>query len=367
VPQERPPAGLAGLYELGPGQTRSICPENFTGGKGQGAMATQGTRQAAAAGLGRGWKVSPSIDIQARSTVTLAEVAGPGCIHHIWMTPTGNWRYAILRCYWDDETEPSIECPVGDFFACGLGQPCPINSLAVCVNPASALNCYWPMPFRKKARITLENLDDRPMTLFYQVDYALAPVAARAAYLHAQFRREYPLKSRGLYTLLDGVRGRGQYVGTYLAWQTRAPAWWGEGEIKFYLDGDSDFPTIAGTGAEDYFCGSYDFENFDTHRYQTFCTPYAGLAQVLPPDRIYQAGQRFGMYRWHLTDPIRFDRDLRVTIQALGWQENPHRYLPLEDDVSSVAYWYQVEPHAPFPKLPDRAGLAWPPPPGAGQ
>ena len=140
-------------------------------------------------------------------------------------------------------------------------------------------------------------------------------------------------------------------VGTYLAWGVHSTGWWGEGEIKFYLDGDKDFPTICGTGTEDYFCGSYDFEV--NSRYQEFTTPYSGLAQVIRPDGLYDSQQRFGLYRWHIMDPIRFQKDLKVTIQALGWRSGG-RYLPLQDDISSVAYWYQKEPHAPFPKLPDR-------------
>ena len=140
-----------------------------------------------------------------------------------------------------------------------------------------------------------------------------------AAYFHAQFRRVHKLPVKSEYVILDGVHGRGQYVGTYLAWEVRSPGWWGEGEIKFYLDGDREFPTICGTGTEDYFCGAYNFENHETHRYQTFSTPYTGMPQVLPPDRIYVPGQRFGLYRWHIPDPVRFEKDLKVTIQALGW------------------------------------------------
>jgi hypothetical protein len=145
-------------------------------------------------------------------------------------------------------------------------------------------------------------------------------------------------------------------VGTYLAWVVHSPGWWGEGEIKFFLDGDKEFPTICGTGTEDYFCGSYNFENQATRRYQTFSTPYTGLAQVLPPELIYVPGQRFGLYRWHIVDPVRFKEDLKVTIQALGWQSGG-RYLPLEDDIASVAYWYQAEPHAKFPPLPAKEAL----------
>jgi hypothetical protein len=129
--------------------------------------------------------------------------------------------------------------------------------------------------------------------------------------------------------------------------------WWGEGEIKFYMDGDTEFPTICGTGTEDYFCGSYNFENQKTKQYQEFTTPYAGLAQVIRPDGVYQSQQRFGLYRWHIMDPIRFEKDLRVTIQALGWRSGG-RYLPLQDDMASTAFWYQAEPHQAFPALPDR-------------
>jgi hypothetical protein len=212
------------------------------------------------------------------------------------------------------------------------------------------------MPFRKKAKVTVENLDDKAITLYYQINYTLTKVPADVAYLHAQFRRVHKLPAKEVYTILDGVRGRGQYVGTYLAWEAHSPDWWGEGEIKFYLDGDKAFPTICGTGTEDYFGGSYNFENMENHLYQTFSSPYTGLAQVLPPDVVNLPGQRFGLYRWHVADPIRFERDLKVTIQALGWKSED-RYLPLEDDIASVAYWYQTEPHAKFPALPDKKAL----------
>ncbi|MCY2950770.1 MAG: DUF2961 domain-containing protein [Planctomycetota bacterium] len=351
---------LATLALLADAQSRSICPENFTGEKGRAAMSVDGPAKNAARDLGQGWKVSPFVIIKPKTIFTLADITGPGAIQHIWMTPTGNWRHSIIRFYWDDEPNPSIECPVGDFFSCALGSYAQINSLAICVNPGSAFNCYWPMPFRKKAKVTFENLDDKEMTLYYQIDYALAKVPADSAYLHAQFRREDPLNQKGLYTILDNIKGKGQYVGTYLAWEVHSPGWWGEGEIKFYLDGDKDFPTIAGTGTEDYFCGSYNFENSKTKLYQPFSTPYAGLAQVLPLDieNQYKPGQRFSLYRWHIADPIRFDKDLKVTIQALGWQEGG-RYLQLNDDISSTAFWYQSEPHNKFPALPGREKLDW--------
>jgi hypothetical protein len=350
---------LDNLHRLSDAKSRSISPENFTGEKGKAGMATEGTGKAAARELGQGWKVSPSVAIKAGTTFTLGEITGPGCIQQIWMTPTGNWRHSIIRFYWDDETEPSVECPVGDFFACGWGKYAQVNSLAVGVNPGSAFNCYWPMPFRKKARITMENIAPRDMRLYYQINYALTTVPADAAYLHAQFRRINPLPEKAVHTIVDGIVGRGHYVGTYMAWEARSPGWWGEGEIKFYLDGDRDWPTICGTGTEDYFCGSYNFENRDTKKYQTFSGPYAGLAQVLPPDTAYVPPQRFSLYRWHITDPVRFEQDLRVTMQALGWKTGPapRPYLPLQDDIASVAFWYQTEPHAKFPALPNRDAL----------
>jgi hypothetical protein len=348
--------GLGNLSRLSRAKTRSISPENFTGEKGKGGMATEGTGARAARDLGQGWKVSPSVRIKPKTTFTLADVAGQGAIQHIWMTPTGPWRYLILRFYWDGETTPSVETPAGDFFASGWGGYAQISSLAVCVNPGSAFNSYWEMPFRKSFRITAENLGDDEMTLYYQVDYALTEVPKDAAYFHAQFRRVNPLPEKQVYTILDGVRGMGHYVGTYLAWGVNSTGWWGEGEIKFYMDGDRDFPTISGTGTEDYFCGSYNFENKETKRYQEFTTPYSGLSQVLRPDGLYASQQRFSLYRWHVMDPIRFEQDLRVTIQALGWRADG-RYLPLRDDIASVAYWYQAEPHAPFPALPPRDEL----------
>jgi len=347
---------LSSLYRLSNARTFSISPENPTGEKGKGGIATEGTGAKAARELGKGWKISPSVDIPAGATYTVAEISGSGAIQHIWMTPTGNWRFSILRMYWDGEAEPSVEVPLGDFFAMGWGKYARISSLAVCVNPGSAFNSYWPMPFRHEARITIENLDDKTMTLYYQVDYALSPVPADAAYFHAQFRRVNPLPYKQVYTIVDGIKGRGQYVGTYMAWGVHNNGWWGEGEIKFYMDGDREYPTVNGTGTEDYFNGSYDFENPEKHQYEEFTSPYSGLVQVLKPDGLYQSQQRFGLYRWHIPDPIRFASDLRVTIQALGWRSGG-RYLPLTDDISSVAFWYQIEPHAPFPKLPAKDQL----------
>ena len=347
---------LGNLFRLSNAQTYSVSPENLTGEKGKGGMAVTGTASKAARELGQGWKVNPYVIIEPGQTFTMADLQGEGVIQHIWMTPTGDWRLSIFRIYWDGEKDPSVEVPVGDFFAQGWGEYARISSLAVAVNPGSAFNSYWPMPFRRHATITMQNLDDNPIYLYYQIDFTRSHLPEDAAYFHAQFRHVNPLPYKQVYTILDGVQGKGQYVGTYLAWGSHSSGWWGEGEIKFYMDGDRAFPTINGTGLEDYFCGSYGFVNPDTKRYEEFTSPYSGLAQVLKPDGLNRSQQRFGLYRWHIVDPIRFDRDLHVTIQALGWRANGE-YLPLQDDIASVAYWYQTEPHSPFPKFPAREQL----------
>jgi len=358
-----PDGGLSSLYRVSDARSRSISAENPTGAKGKGGMALTGTGTGPARDLGQKWKLSPSVAIKAGATFTIADIEGPGTIRHIWMTPSGNWRYSILRFYWDDESNPSVEAPVGDFFCMGWGQYSPLQSLAVCVNPGSGFNCYWPMPFRRKCRITLQNIGAKDMVLFYQVDYTLAKVPADAGYFHARFRRTDPLPYKTDYLLVDSIQGKGQYVGTYLAVGVHNNGWWGEGEIKFFMDGDTEFPTICGTGTEDYFCGSYDFDTKqrqagggETTDYTAFCTPYSGLAQVIRGDGHYQVAQRFGLYRWHITDPIHFEKDLKVTIQALGWRDGG-RYLPLQDDFASTVFWYQLEPHHPFPSFPDKDAL----------
>ncbi|MBI5008980.1 MAG: DUF2961 domain-containing protein [Bacteroidia bacterium] len=348
---------MGNLYRLSDAKTRSISPENFTGEKGKGGMADPADKDKpntanaanAARDLGKGWKVNPYVRIKSGEVFTMAEIEGPGAIQHIWMTPTGNWRFSIIRIYYDGETEPSVECPIGDFFGMGWNVYAPLVSSAICVNPGSAFNSYWVMPFRKKCKITMENVNDAdPMTLYYQIDYTLTDVPADAAYFHAQWRRQNTNETSD-YTIIDGVKGKGHYVGVYLAWGVNNNGWWGEGEIKFFLDGDKEFPTICGTGTEDYFCGSYNFDR--EGKYTEFCTPYSGLHQVIRPDGTYKSQQRFGLYRWHILDPVRFESDLKVTIQDLGWRQ-AGRYLPQKSDIASTCFWYQAEPHAKFPKLP---------------
>ncbi len=355
---------MGNISRLSKAKTRSISAENFQGEKGKGGMSTDGVSWSAAQDLGQGWKVSPCIHLKANSVATLAEIDGPGAIQHIWITTFPQfWRCLILRFYWDDEESPSIEVPLGDFFCNGWTDYCQVNSLPISVNPHSAFNSYWEMPFRKRARITIENLlDEDVQPLFYQVRYTLTEVPEDVGYLHAQWRRNNPLPHKEVHTLLDNVKGMGHYVGAYMAWGSNNRGWWGEGEIKFYMDGDGEFPTVCGTGTEDNFGGAWCFGHPDGE-YSAYTTPYLGMPQVIMPDGFYQSQQRFGLYRWHIQDPIRFEEELRVTIQALGWRSNSlrdnapfdeWRYLPLQDDIASTAFWYQSEPHADFPPLPDR-------------
>ncbi len=341
--------GLNTLPLLTDCKTRSVCAENPTGEKGKGGMAIPNPSESkpAAAGraaddLGQGWKVRPFLRINAGETATLMDVDGSGVIQHVWMAAETWNRSQILRFYWDSEETPSIEVPAPDFFAVGHEQVARVNSLAVVVNPQNALNCYWPMPFRKHARVTFTNEAKKDLTLLaYQITYGETPVPDNAAYFHAQWRRARTDKVNP-YVILDGVKGKGRYVGTFLAWTQFEKGWFGEGEIKFFIDGDKEFPTICGTGTEDYFCGSYGFP-------ESYTTAYVGT--VLPSSDGAEPPTPWSLYRWHIQDPICYDNDLRVTIQALGWGKDG-KYKKMSDDIASVAFWFQNEPHAPFPALP---------------
>ena len=347
---------LGNLATLSDAKSRCITPENPTGEPGRAARAvptdpiTNNVNNASAAAreLGQGWKVNPYVKIEPGKTLALADMEGPGVVQHVWMTIVGSPRYAVLRIYWDGELTPSVEAPAADFFCQGWGEYAPVRSAAVCVNPANAFNCYWPMPFRRRCRITLENVDEKAMAVYYAIDYSLTAVPDDQAYFHAQFRRTRHDETSD-FAIVDGIAGRGHYVGTYLAWGVNNNGWWGEGEVKFYVDDDEAFPTLCSTGLEDYFCGANDFDR--SGRYQEFCSPYAGLCQVIRPDGLYKAQTRFGLYRWHIPDPVRFQKRLKVTVQDLGWRRGG-RYLPQHSDISATAFWYQTEPHAPFPEFP---------------
>jgi hypothetical protein len=339
--------------------TRQISAENPTGEKGKACSWEPNPQDPdlvhswVAADLGKGWKVRPFIKVKAGETVLLADIAGPGVINQFFITSDlALYRNLVLRFYWDDEVEPSIETPMGDFFAMGHdASPHTVNSLPVVVGPFRACQSYWQMPFRKRARITLHNEGSQDANVVaYKILYKEQPVSDDAAYFHAQWRRSMTRREYPEHIILDGVKGKGLYVGTALAWLSFSRGWWGEGEVKFYLDGDRDLPTLADNGTEDYFGGAWAFsKDAKMTGEQVFNSPYSGLPLACVDDP--QGPRRFSLYRWHLLDSIGFSEDIRVTVQTLGiWPDG--KYEPLTDDIASVAYWYQNEPHASFPKLP---------------
>jgi len=336
---------LGNIYLKRDAESRSLSAENPTGEKGKGAMADP-RGEGPARELGQGWKVSPCLSLKAGETVTLMDNDGPGVIRHMWFTFAPEfYRDAIIRIYWDGQDDPSVEAPLGDFMCNSWRCRQDILALPINVNPKGGMNIYFPMPFRKHARITVENdSPDDMQFLFYTINYTLEQVPEDALYFHALWRRSNPLNYAEEYVILDGVKGQGQYVGTFLAWQQNNAGWWGEGELKMFLDGDGEFPTICGTGTEDYFGGAWGFGS-------DFSAPYLGFIQAVKKSE--EVGARMTMYRFHVPDPVFFREDLKVTMQALGWR-GEGRFLPLRDDISSVAYWYQTLPHAPLPPLPDR-------------
>jgi hypothetical protein len=337
--------GLDGLTELRDEKSRAITAENPEGKPGAGGKA--------ASNLGPGRKGRPNIPIDAGETATVADVDGPGVIKHVWITVPNELhgrdhliRDLVLRMYWDGEDEPSVEVPLGDFFCQGHGRFCNVNSRPVAVGSNGGMNTYLPMPFRERALITVENqspVDIDGPKFFYQIDYSLVDeIEDGTPYLHAQWRRSNPVTPGEDHVIVDGIEGEGHYAGTHLSWTALGQHWWGEGEVKFYVDGDDEYPTICGTGAEDYVGGAWAFGDNET-----FSTPYLGYPQYHDGD---DEVPKHGLYRWHVPDPIRFREDLRATAQAIG-----HRGELFErsDDVASVAYWYQREPHSAFPELPD--------------
>ncbi|MDF7639794.1 DUF2961 domain-containing protein [Lactobacillus sp. ESL0791] len=349
-------------------ESRSISPENPIGEKGKAAMT--------ASNLGPSRKGSSSVPINPKETITLAEINGPGIIKHFWMTTpekttAGSFilRDLILRIYWDDEQNPSVECPLGDFFCNGFGTRCLVNSLPIVVNPTSGMNCYFQMPFKKKAKITLTSEHPKPINhVFYTFDYALVNnLPENTIYFHAKWNREKIVKKGIDYTLIDNIKGQGYYVGTYLALCALERYWWGEGEFKFYIDNDDKFPTISSTGTEDYFGGAWAFHQQkygklpEAQTFNTLFTGYPFYSTQNHTREFFNTGKpnpnpehafgddalpMHGLYRWHLLDPISFHKNLKVTLQNIG--NDDISLYERQDDISSVAYWYQTEPHNNF-------------------
>lgn len=353
------PNGLDSITQLSDEETRSITAENPSGDVGAGGQA--------ASNLGPGRKGQPCLrDVTPGSTETLAEIEGPGTIRHIWITVRDKTdagpsvlRDLVLRMYWDGEDDPSVEVPLGDFFCNGHATRCEVNSVPIVVVPDGGFNCYFPMPFADNARITVES--QHPVEIpafFYQIDYSVgAELPEDTAYFHAQWRRENPTTCGEDYTIVDEINGRGHFIGTYFAWTALSDLWWGEGEVKCYIDGDDEYPTICGTGTEDYVGGAWCFndpsksdETFPSPK--TYSTPYMGYPFYNNGEDGQGGPPKHGLYRWHIPDPIHFNEDLRVTVQQIG--HNSRELFERSDDVSSVAYWYQQEPHKSFPDFPER-------------
>ena len=338
-------------------RTFSISAENPNGEKGKGGMAVQGSASNAARELGQGWKVNPYIVLEKEGDkAVIADVKGQGAIKHIWITDSAEaGRLITLRIWFDGQKNPSVEVPLSDFF-CNADptEYRQLSSLAICVNSKRGMNCYFEMPYFKSFKIELEYLGNKPCNVYYQIDCEEKQIPAESLYFHAQFRRVNPVPYKEAYTILDNIKGKGHYVGTYMYWGTKQNGWWGEGEIKFYLDGDTDFPSICGTGTEDYFCGAWCF--VDGEGYKEFSSPYSGFYKVSQKKDYFISQKYFDMYRFHITDPIYFEKDIKVTMQALGWRSEG-RYLPLQEDISSVAYWYSDNLEDEYPTFPSKNEL----------
>ena len=307
-------------------------------------------------GANEDWRV-----IAPGATLTVLDTDGPGTISHIWFTVADDEPYAlkhiVLRMYWDGEATPSVEAPLGDFFGLELGEYMDWQSAVLSVGNERGMNSYFPMPFRRHARISITNEGRQPVEKFYfNIDYRTGAHTADAdsLYFHAQYRQAQPtpgwtnqwrdngdprvdrktnLNGEGNYVWLD-ARGHGQFVGVTISVLQNQDGWWGEGDDMFFIDGETR-PSIAGMGAEGYFLGAWGFGD-KAFGYLLYGAPMNGGAY---------AGSRNSMYRFHLDSPIPFTKSVKATI---GHGSANHR----SDNFYSVAYWYQAEPHAAFPLLP---------------
>ncbi|WP_218038381.1 glycoside hydrolase family 172 protein [Acrocarpospora pleiomorpha] len=360
-----PGAAFGGPPRIGRLRSRSISAENPEGAPGAGGRT--------ASRLGPGRKGRAFIPLRSGETADLARIDGPGVIRHIWLTVTDRTeagpfvlRDLVLRAYWDGQDTPSVEAPLGDFFCNGFATRSQVTSLPIVVAPTGGMNCYFPMPFRSSALITLTSEHPGDIeALFYQIDYTVGDeVHEDTGRFHAQWRRSRVTQPGVDHVILDGVQGPGAYVGTYLGIAALERYWWGEGEVKFYLDGDVEHPTICGTGTEDYAGGAWAFQDRlatdGDVRVLTYSAPFFGYPHYSTADTSgrspYATGMTptHGLYRWHLPDPVYFQDDLRATVQQIG--HDGTALFERADDVSSVAYWYQIGPTAPFPPMPDGAG-----------
>ena len=312
--------------------SRSISFENPAGGPGEGGKA--------ASNLGPGRKGSPMRSIKPGETVQLCDIQGPGTIRHIWITTERQppvLRSLVVRAYWEGQEHPSIECPLGDLFGFAHGKVMPYQSAVHSVGAAAGMNLWLPMPFVKRAKMTFTNEGTRAIPLFYQIDYTTGDKHAEGVgRLHVLFRRENPTTLKHDFELLPLRKNKGRYVGSVIGIRNLHPdQWWGEGEIKVYMDGDQQWPTICGTGSEDYVGLSWGTQQ----------TPFLYNGCSLDQKGFVS------MYRWHLPDPIAWQREARITIQQISWSKAG--LAETQDDWSCATFWYEPAPSAPLPAMPD--------------
>ena len=334
--------------------TRVFSSENPDGSRGGGSR-------------GADWqKLHPCDDIAPGQVMTLMDIAGPGTLRHMWFTGDVS-QSLVIRIYWDEQPYPSVESPLGSLFGYGFpdvtadttGRFPMLNSAMLMAAPCRGMNSYWPMPFRKHCRVTIENRrPDKKLTIFYAITAEMGAVDDDALYFHASYRQEFPVTRGKAYTVIDGIRGRGHFAGLSMAVGTNAPnGCWVEGEAKMYIDGD-EYPSINYTGTEDYFCGAYAFgyDRGANTRYQPYSGLYAGMYAVMGGDeQRYEYQPRFMLYRQHVPDPISFESEFRMTL--LNMEYTPYGQRGRRDDFSSCAYWYQTLPSAPLKPLPDDADV----------
>lgn len=329
------------LYAINPDlESRAISFENPTGERGRGGMA--------ASPLGVGRKGSPARRLAPGESIVLCDIDGPGTIRHIWATTLNIpilFRGAVIRAWWDGQEHPGIEAPLGDFFGFAHGKVMPYQSAVHSVGEKAGMNLWLPMPFTRHARITLTNESKMPMLFFYQIDLTLGDRHPNdVGRLHTLFRRENLTSPGKDFELLPLRHGKGRLLGSVIGVRYLDPLWWGEGEMKAFIDGDKEFPTICGTGAEDYVGLSFGMQQ----------TPflYHGCSLF--------ENQFVSMYRWHIPDPLLWKKDIRVTIQQIGVRGTPlsfddymNKLYERADDWSAVTFWYEPIPSEPLPPLPD--------------
>ncbi len=320
-------------YLLDTGLTsRSISFENPTGAPGEGGKA--------ASNLGVGRKGSPSRQIKPGEEVPLCDIEGPGTIRHIWLTTVREpaaQRTLVIRAWWEGQEHPSIECPVGDFFGFAHGKIMPYDSAVHSVGPTGGRNIWLPMPFTKRAKLTFANEGEKAAPLYYQIDYTIGDrLPEDVGRLHTLFRRENPTTEKVDFELLPERKNKGRFIGSVIGIRNLHPGqWWGEGEIKVYMDGDKQFPTICGTGSEDYVGLAWGIQQ----------TPFFYNGCSLDQNNFVS------MYRWHLPDPIAWRKTARITIQQIAWKKG---LAETEDDWCCATFWYEPTPSAALPEMPDR-------------